>query len=591
MLATHGLLHVAADQRIAYAAIHFWLLLTQLMSAATVSGSRWNDSSNSPAPPASDQQLLQAPPPAPLMDKTLTNCGREDSPRWRPVCATANDVDYVLFGSECLLRQTNRERHHADTGDAQAVFREIALGFCRPSCSLIICEGSERAICARNVNSGEVRSFSGHCDMARDVCINDNDWQLIPDEACVRQLKSSVPTTSAPTTQATPITTAQGMPFTKKENMNQQQKFKKEVLSKSIPCPKVFNPVCAELFGVKATFINECLVNAENVKFNKDWQIFSEGVCAEDYASSETHKNVISKRSTVTSATVTFELNAPEQMPSDIMWTPNIENTNYMNEDVFSSYGGQMRSMLQYNQPYGARHTEQSSLDAMPHNIRILPSVDDHVSICKFGAGPVCGSSTQYSAHKFENICELLLRNLILNESWMVVNEGKCRRCVLNCTTDYDPICISRNAINYTIINQCHLDHAICRNNLNTWRILGKGECSTVLKNIPSPESNYVTITPETQNEAYFPRHARKILESLSEVGAESSISRNPPVVTDQMSSSEVFAGESHSTSSSETPLPGTTSTPIANTTPKTHIMNLWRSSKRKSSVTRRKRN
>lgn len=54
------------------------------------------------------------------------------------------------------------------------VFREIALGFCRPSCGLIICEGNEQTICARNVNSGEVRSFSGLCDMARDVCVNGN---------------------------------------------------------------------------------------------------------------------------------------------------------------------------------------------------------------------------------------------------------------------------------------------------------------------------------------------------------------------------------------------------------------------------------
>lgn len=75
-----------------------------------------------------------------------------------------------------------------------------------------------------------------------------------------------------------------------------------------------------------------------------------------------------------------------------------------------------MRSMLQYNQPYGAGHCEQSSLDALPHSIRILPSVDTSVSVCKFGTGPVCGSSSQFAAHKFENICELLLRNIILNE-------------------------------------------------------------------------------------------------------------------------------------------------------------------------------
>uniref|UniRef100_A0A034W5M5 Kazal-like domain-containing protein n=1 Tax=Bactrocera dorsalis TaxID=27457 RepID=A0A034W5M5_BACDO len=585
MLASHGLLHVPPGQRVAYAAIHFWLLLTQLMSAAAVSSSR--------ASTSNEQPPLQAPPPSPaLMDTALTNCGDEDNPKWRPVCATANGVDYVLFGSECLLRQANRERHHSDAGDASPVFREIALGFCRPSCGLIICEGNEQAICARNVNSGEVRRFGGLCDIARDVCVNDNDWQLISDDACVQSLKSPAPTLPAPTTEATPLKASKGKSFTKMKKIKHGQDVKEEKMGKSIPCPKVFNPVCAELFGVKATFINECLVNAENVRFNKDWKIFSEGVCAEDYASSETHKNAISKRSTVDSATVTFQLNAPEQqLNSDVIWTPNIENTNYMNEDVFSSHGGQMRSMLQYNQPFGGRHSEQSSLDATPHNIRILPVVNDRVSVCKFGAGPVCGSSSQNSLHKFDNICELLLRNIILNESWVVVNEGKCRRCVLNCTTDYDPICISRNGVNYTIINQCHLDHAICRNNYNNWKILGKGECKNVLKNIQSGQDNYIKVTAVNQNEDYFPRHTRKILEFLSVKAAESQKNESLPGVPDQTPSLEVFSVESHSSSSSELLLPNTTSRPSENTTLKTHIMNLWRSSKRKSPSSRRKRN
>lgn len=134
MLASHGLLHVPPGQRVAYAAIHFWLLFTQLMSAATVSSS----SSNSTTSASSEQPPLQAPPPLPLlMDTALTNCGDEDSPRWRPVCATANGVDYVLFGSECLLRQTNRERHHSYTGDAKPgefhppVQHELYVPLCR----------------------------------------------------------------------------------------------------------------------------------------------------------------------------------------------------------------------------------------------------------------------------------------------------------------------------------------------------------------------------------------------------------------------------------------------------------------------------
>lgn len=109
MPASHGLLSVPPGQHVVHTATNFWLLLTQLMmSVATVSGSITASTS-------SEQLALQAPPtPPPLIDNALTNCGDDDNSRWRPVCATANDVDYVLFGSECLLRQTNREHLHSD---------------------------------------------------------------------------------------------------------------------------------------------------------------------------------------------------------------------------------------------------------------------------------------------------------------------------------------------------------------------------------------------------------------------------------------------------------------------------------------------
>lgn len=96
--------------------------------------------------------------------------------------------------------------------------------------------------------------------------------------------------------------------------------------------------------------------------------------------------------------------------------------------------------------------------------------------------------------------------------------------------------------------------------------------------------------TPVNQNEAFSPRHTRKILESLSGEGAESLINRNLPVITDQKPSPEIFAEESRNPSSNEPVLPITTSKPME-ATRETHIMNLWRSSKRKSPASRRKRN
>ncbi|XP_017493850.1 PREDICTED: uncharacterized protein LOC108381966, partial [Rhagoletis zephyria] len=187
MLVSHGILHVFRDLRIAGIAIHFWLLLTQLESVSAVSDSASNDNAVSIVTPTSAhldfgirQQLLVAPPPPPpprpLMDKTLTtHCGSEDNTNWRPVCATANNVDYVLFGSECLLWQTNRERQELGTREVRPVFRKIAMGFCRPNCSVVICVHNEQMICARNSQNGEICSFSGgDCDVARDICLNGN---------------------------------------------------------------------------------------------------------------------------------------------------------------------------------------------------------------------------------------------------------------------------------------------------------------------------------------------------------------------------------------------------------------------------------
>ncbi|XP_054746511.1 uncharacterized protein LOC129251172 [Anastrepha obliqua] len=574
MLRSHCLWHVSTNLHIAYAAIYFWLLLTQLVSVDATSNSNSSDSAVSTlSPPRAHPdlgqrpQLLVAPPPPllppppPLMDKTLTHCGSEDNTNWwRPVCTTANSVDYVLFASECLLRETNRESHYLDTGEAKPVFRKIAMGFCRPNCSVVICERNEQPICARNLQSNEVRRFRERCELARDVCLNDMDWQPIADKACgVKPDKSlgvseitKATSLFASTTIAPPTTPkAAALSVQAKKLFNYQTKH----LRKAIPCAKVFSPVCAELFGVKATFINECLVNAENVNFGKNWQIFSKGVCEEDYASSRANKHVINRRSTVGSVTVTYQLNAPETNANgNVACT---SNTTY--DDGTSA-----------NTAY--RYT------------RILPAVNDHVTFCKFGAGPVCGSSAKNTMHCFDNICELLLRNIILKESWSVVNEGKCKKCILNCDTNYDPICISRNGRNYTVINQCHLDYDICRKKYTTAEILGRGECDTILKNINGSKLHYstrYTTPPSTTNAEYFPRHARKTVGSSARRRKPRKHSKLADEKLRRPLRKNVLQQESTTPTFNEDSTDSSTKKSFDVTT--SHVMNLWRSSKKSS--------
>lgn len=40
-------------------------------------------------------------------------------------------------------------------------------------------------------------------------------------------------------------------------------------IRRPIPCTNAFKPVCGIYMGVKSSFRNECLLNAENVKFNR----------------------------------------------------------------------------------------------------------------------------------------------------------------------------------------------------------------------------------------------------------------------------------------------------------------------------------
>ncbi|XP_067627578.1 uncharacterized protein [Eurosta solidaginis] len=612
MFATPNCLqHVATKESASVCTvIHFWLLLTQPVSVTTTASDNNNNYydiafSGLLRPPHvgtaefdARQQFLQQLllPRLPLMDKALTYCDTsKGSTNWQPVCATTNSVDYVLFSSECLWRQTNRMQGHVSyTGETEPVFKKIAMGLCRPNCSIAIFESNDEPICAQNLRNDEVRLFSGRSEMARDMCLHENEWHTISDAACInidgspiiQALTSSKKNALQHTT--TTSMTAFTQPRSEHKHSIKLKKQTKKVLRKSIPCPKIFNPVCAELFGVKATFINECLVNAENVKFGKNWQISSKGVCAEDYASSERYKNIIKKRTISDSATVTYKLHTPHQMglnDGKILWTPNNVKHYYLNSNVKDVYGRHSSSTHQYT-------------------VRILPAVDDRVTECRFGVGPVCASSCNRTVHEFENICELMLRNFILNETWSVVNEKKCEseKCILNCPTNYDPFCVSRNGINYTIINQCHVDHAFCRSKQSNLKILGKGECKHVLENIVQLEKESVLIkstqTSSNPKGKYGLRLARKIFESSAKQGdLSNSLLQSSRLDTITESSVEfVIVPKAAVQSSSESSLEGSTSSTLNTTTAtikpngtekdsvsESHIMFLWRSSKMKS--------
>ncbi|XP_075148178.1 uncharacterized protein LOC142222102 isoform X2 [Haematobia irritans] len=96
---------------------------------------------------------------------------------------------------------------------------------------------------------------------------------------------------------------------------------------------------------------------------------------------------------------------------------------------------------------------------------------------CKYGVDPICGVLSNGTVRTFDNLCEMRSANLYLKNTWVKLHQGPCDKCKYNCSREYEPICVQRNGANYTMVNDCYYNMAICLDKISNWTKIDDGEC------------------------------------------------------------------------------------------------------------------
>nr|XP_017016738.1 uncharacterized protein LOC108070676 [Drosophila kikkawai] len=362
-----------------------------------------------------------------------------------PVCAQSRQSGmHFLFGNECDLRKAQRGSL------MDGPLYDVPLRFCLPNCDFE-CNARYQPVCGISSRRGERRTFSSRCEMLRASCLSGSDWLLQHWGACPRL--NTVPLVSQKS-QPKPRSQPEAQP-----------------LPKPVPCTKVYRPVCAMYAGVKSTFSNECLVNAENIKTQRNWRIVSEGLCGEDSTKMKHSRKFKPKAKPKLDADRTKRSHGKStqaedfQIPEDAVeiYAPSTFHTEFI-----SNTGAMVKSYsLPARKPYVVAPPKKKSKMQRGH---------DTGKTCVFGNEPVCGTFKAES-RTFASVCELMEYSQKVGNAWTISHEGACRRCDKPCPTVYQPICASRNGVHHTIINECYLERARCKDPISAWKFSYKGEC------------------------------------------------------------------------------------------------------------------
>ncbi|KAM8705255.1 hypothetical protein ACLKA7_009678 [Drosophila subpalustris] len=398
-----------------------------------------------------------------------------------PMCARSRR-EYLLFKNECDLRKAQRENL------MDGPLFDVALQNCVPSCEFE-CNDGFQPICGVCVASGERKTFRNRCEMARTSCYSKSDWLVYKWGVC--------PTSNSQSKQSA-HTVLVG-----------QRKRRRPV-----PCTNVYRPVCASYAGVKSTFSNECLVNAENIRTGRNWRVISEGLCGEDSIKMKHNrknkpnlklKPKVEMDRSKRSHKQLNQLDDDFEMSEDAVqiFAPSTFHTQFI-----SNSGTMERS---YSLP--ARTPEVSAMskarsifgspikgrNAQMHTRETDSSTQASEKACVFSNQPVCGSFNGES-RTFANVCALMEYSQAVGNAWTILYDGNCRRCDKTCPTVYSPICANRNGISYTIVNECYLDRVRCKDPSSDWKIAHKGECTNlngeVSQSVPKPSQKPLSRIP-----------------------------------------------------------------------------------------------
>ncbi|XP_016953705.1 mucin-2 [Drosophila biarmipes] len=382
-------------------------------------------------------------------DQMSMLCSDDDT----PACAQSRESGmYFLFANECDLRKAQRGNL------LNGPLYDVTLRFCFPSCEFE-CGPRYQPVCGISSQSGERKTFRSRCEMMRTACLSRSDWKVQQWGVCPKA--NTVPLDS----QKAPV---------------------------PVPCTRIYRPVCAMYAGVKSTFSNECLVNAENIKTQRNWRIVSEGLCGEDSTKMKHSRQQKPKTKPKSDAERTKRSHKGRRLPTQAedfqipedavqIYAPSTFHTQFI------SHTGAMEKSysLPARKPYVVVPPKSK--------VRRIP-----VKSCVFGSEPVCGSF-KGQTRTFTNVCELMEYSQQVGNAWTISHDGACRRCDKPCPTVYQPICATRNGINHTIINECYLERVRCKDPKTIWKVFQKGECpktSGEAKGFPSEISRPLPLVP-----------------------------------------------------------------------------------------------
>ncbi|KMZ01782.1 uncharacterized protein LOC6726925 [Drosophila simulans] len=365
-------------------------------------------------------------------DRMSMLCSDDDT----PACAQSRENGmYFLFANECDLRKAQRGNL------MNGPLYDVTLRFCFPSCEFE-CSSRYQPVCGISSKSGERKTFRSRCEILRTACISRSDWMVHQWGVCPKA--NAVPQSS----EKPPV---------------------------PVPCTRIYRPVCAMYAGVKSTFSNECLVNAENIKTQRNWRIVSEGLCGEDSTKMKHSRKQKPKAKPKSDAERTkrshrgtrLSTQAEDfQIPEDAVeiYAPSTFHTQFI------SQSGAMEKSY--------------SLPARKPYVVLPPKSKRRITTksCVFGNQPVCGNLRGQS-RTFSNVCELMEFSQKVGNAWTIAHDGACRRCDKTCPTVYQPICATRNGINHTIVNECYLERVRCKDPKSIWKLSHKGECAKPVSN------------------------------------------------------------------------------------------------------------
>ncbi|XP_016978435.2 uncharacterized protein LOC108044080 [Drosophila rhopaloa] len=354
-------------------------------------------------------------------------CSDDDT----PACAQSrNNGMYFLFSNECDLRKAQRGNL------MNGPLNDVTLRYCFPSCEFE-CSSRYQPVCGISSRTGKRQTFKSRCEMMRTACLSRSDWLVQRWGVCFKA------NTVAQSSRKPPV---------------------------AVPCTRIYRPVCAMYAGVKSTFSNECLVNAENIKTRRNWRIVSEGLCGEDSTKMKHSRKQKPKAKPKVDADRTKRSHKSRrlstqaedfQIPEDAVqiYAPSTFHTQFI------SHTGAMEKSysLPARKPY--------VVVAPKSKVRRLPAKS-----CVFGNEPVCGSFRGHN-RTFSSVCELMEYSQKVGNAWTISHNGACRRCDKPCPTVYQPICATRNGIDHTIINECYLERVRCKDPNSIWKLSHKGEC------------------------------------------------------------------------------------------------------------------